>query len=299
MFWRVICLIFCSLAAWPAAAESPVAVLTILDGEALLIRGSAKFALTEGVRLQRDDIVESGATTGLLRLEYKDGVIADLGPGSRALLAPALPGERGRAPVQLYLQQGWLKLSPPPVVAGKPAIAAGFGSAVLDAAPDGVLVAHLGDRRVFAFAEAGAVRLTERLDGKAQRALALKAGESFLREADGSGTVAARPPAAMLERMPRAFRDTLPPLADRYQSREAAPKPLGAVAYQDVQSWLQAERTLRPRFVTRWKARASDTDFRAGLVTNLRAHPEWDRVLYPEKYLPRPPVPRPPAASRP
>ncbi|MCW7539826.1 hypothetical protein OOT46_18485 [Aquabacterium sp. A7-Y] len=292
MFWRMVWMILCSLPGWTMAADTSAAVLTILEGEALLIRGAAKFSLSEGVRLQRDDIVESGATATLVRLEYPDGSIADLGPGSRVLLQPALPGERGRSASQLYLQQGWVKLTPGAGNAGKPG-SVGLGSARLDAVADGVLVAHLAEQRVFAFAEAGAARLTEREDGKAQRGVNLKSGESYLQEGESRGSVAARPPAAMLERMPRAFRDTLPPLVERYRGREVAAKPLGAVAYQDVQTWLQAERALRGRFVTRWRSRAADEDFRAGLVTNLRSHPEWDRVLYPEKYLPRPPAQRP------
>jgi hypothetical protein len=39
--------------------------------------------------------------------------------------------------------------------------------------------------------------------------------------------------------------------------------------------------------VSRFKTRASDPAFRSALVSNLRFHPEWDPVLYPEKYEPK------------
>jgi len=41
--------------------------------------------------------------------------------------------------------------------------------------------------------------------------------------------------------------------------------------------------------VARFQPRAADPAFRAALVANLRFHPEWDPVLFPEKYLPKEP----------
>ena len=38
----------------------------------------------------------------------------------------------------------------------------------------------------------------------------------------------------------------------------------------------------------RWKAQARNPEFRKGLVVQIAAHPEWDRTLFPEKYLPKP-----------
>jgi hypothetical protein len=41
-----------------------------------------------------------------------------------------------------------------------------------------------------------------------------------------------------------------------------------------------------------------DVAFRSALVANLRSHPEWDPILFPEKYKPKPP-PEPPAVAPP
>ena len=65
-------------------------------------------------------------------------------------------------------------------------------------------------------------------------------------------------------------------------------KRLALITYADVQAWVDAEAGLRPLFVTRWKALAQNPEFRSGLVAGLRAHPEWERLLFPEKYLPKP-----------
>ncbi|MFG5408014.1 hypothetical protein ABXN37_07630 [Piscinibacter sakaiensis] len=47
--------------------------------------------------------------------------------------------------------------------------------------------------------------------------------------------------------------------------------------------------------MNRWRPLARPGAFRDALVANMAAHPEWDRVLFPEKYLPRPVTP--PAAG--
>jgi hypothetical protein len=65
-----------------------------------------------------------------------------------------------------------------------------------------------------------------------------------------------------------------------------------------VQAWIDAEPALRGGFVTRWRTLARQGEFRKGLEQGLAAHPEWDRVLHPERYLPASsPAPMPLPAS--
>jgi hypothetical protein len=55
---------------------------------------------------------------------------------------------------------------------------------------------------------------------------------------------------------------------------------------------------LRRPLVQRWRSKAREPAFRAALVANLAAHPEWDPVLFPEKYIKKPlPVRRDPVAA--
>src|SRR5438270_13039788 len=94
-----------------ARAASVIGLTTIVDGEAVLVREVARFALVEGVALEPGDIVESGAKTGIVRIELADGTVLDLGPDTRLLLAP-----RGRGPALarvagLYILPGWIKLA--------------------------------------------------------------------------------------------------------------------------------------------------------------------------------------------
>ena len=265
----------------PWAATPSVALLTILDGEATVLRDSHKLALSEGVALQADDIVELGSQARLLRLEFPDGLSLDLGPGSRALLAPRLTGERAGA--RLYLLAGWTKLSAPKGVAAallSPALdlRTSGGTAVLALVPQGSQV----------FAEDGELQL--RRSGAPVQPL--KGGELFSLPADGSKpTLSARPPPTFGQAMPRAFMDSLPLRAALFQGKEVVPKRIGAIVYADAQPWLDAEAALRRAYLPRWRGLARDPEFRRGLLAGLKAHPEWQPVLFP------PPHPSPPAAA--
>ncbi|HMC14949.1 MAG TPA: hypothetical protein VKI18_04915 [Albitalea sp.] len=284
-------------------AAAPLAVVTILDGDApLLVRDASKLSVAEGVRLSADDIVESGDKTRLLRIEFNDGTILDLGPRTRLLLAPRMSG--GKRPAKAYLMQGFAKLT-----AAKAAPAAAtLASPALDISglSRDVVLLVLPDES-YVFAESGEVSIAERAGGKEIASHKLKSGDFYARSGDNKSAVTARPTQAFIQRLPRPFLDTLPSRAELYKTRQVEPKPLGAIAYADVQPWIDAEAALRPGFVTRWRAQARNPEFRKGLVAQIAAHPEWDRTLFPEKYLPKPPsAPNPnspffvlPSASKP
>jgi hypothetical protein len=276
--WSLLLTVPLFASAAPPAA--PLATLTIVDGEAVLIREAARYAPAEGVRLLREDIVETGTQGRLLRIEFPDGLIADLGPATRLQIAPKLAG---RAPGRFYLLQGWVKVTAPASLASPV-----FNTPLFDAtaiAQRAVVLVQPQDAN--AFAEAGEVALTELLDGRPLGNVTLK-GEQFLTRAGAARAgVAPRPTAAFIQRVPKDFLDTLPSRLERFKTREVDPTRLSGIAYDDVSAWIDAEAGLRAGFVLRWKGEARNADFRRGLVGTLRAHPEWDRTLFPEKYLPR------------
>ena len=138
------------------------------------------------------------------------------------------------------------------------------------------------------FAESDELSLVERSKGKAGAVVKLKSGEFLMRAGEAKSVLAQRPAAEFIQRVPRAFLDTLPARAALFATREVPPKRLAPITYADVQAWVDAEAGLRPLFLARWKALAQRSDFRKALVAGLRAHPEWDRTLFPEKYLPKP-----------
>lgn len=276
--WSLLLTVPLFASAAPPAA--PLATLTIVDGEAVLVREAARYAPAEGVRLLREDIVETGTQGRLLRIEFPDGLIADLGPATRLQIAPKLAS---RAPGRFYLLQGWVKVTAPASLASPV-----FNTPLFDAsaiAQRAVVLVQPQDANVFA--EAGEVALTELLDGRPLGNVTLK-GEQFLTRAGAArASVAPRPTAAFIQRVPKDFLDTLPSRLERFKTREVDPTRLSGIAYDDVAAWIDAEAGLRAGFVLRWKGEARNADFRRGLVGTLRAHPEWDRTLFPEKYLPR------------
>lgn len=284
MWFRVLLLLLCALP-FGLRAEPVIGIVTIVEGEIFATRDSTRFALAEGVRIAADDIVETAPQAKLARIEFGDGLILDIGPGTRVLMTPRFPGERGgKRAAKLYVLQGWAKITVPKTLA-----AASFASEAFDLtgiARDVVLNVEPSASAVFA--ESGELTLVERSKGKAGAAVKLKSGEFLARAGEAKSVLAQRPAADFIQRVPRAFLDTLPTRAALFATREVPPKRLAPITYADVQAWVDAEAGLRPLFVARWKALAQAPEFRKGLVAGLRAHPEWDRSLFPEKYLPKP-----------
>ena len=284
MWLRALLMLLCALPGG-LRAEPVIGVVSIVEGEVFVTRDSTRFALAEGVPIAADDIVESAPQAKLARIEFSDGIILDIGPATRVLMTPKFPGERGGGrSARLYVLQGWAKITVPKSLA-----AASFASASFDLtgiARDAVLNVEPAAWAVFA--ESGDLMLAERSNGKLMPAVKLKSGEFLARSGDAKAVLAARPAADFINRVPRAFLDTLPTRSALFAALNVPPKRLAPITYADVQPWVDAEAALRPLFVARWKALAQNPDFRKGLVAGLRNHPEWDRTLYPEKYLPKP-----------
>ncbi|HEY4038819.1 MAG TPA: hypothetical protein VGM15_08355, partial [Burkholderiaceae bacterium] len=76
----------------------------------------------------------------------------------------------------------------------------------------------------------------------------------------------------------------------RYREHEVNPKALGDFSYAEVEPWINAELAVRRQFLRTWRPMANDPAFRNELVAKMSLHPEWDPVLFPEKYAPKPPA---------
>jgi FecR protein len=283
----LLCALLCALLTAAPTWAAAFATATIADGEVQLVRGATRHALTEGVRLAKDDIVETTAKARFVRIEFADGVILDLGPESRALIAPKFSGERAKQVSRFHLLRGTAKLTvPKPLTpaAGSFTIA---NTDITGVARSAVFAAQAQELQVFA--ESGEVNLQERRAGKVVAKATVKNSEFYSRAADGKASTTPRPTGAFIQKLPRAFMDSLPSRAAAFASRDVAPKPLGEISYAEAEPWLDAE-GLRAYFVTRWRPLAQNAAFREGLAANMANHPEWDRILFPEKYLPKPAV---------
>ena len=269
------------LAGGIASAASPRAPLvTILDGEATLLRDGARLALAEGVRLQAGDLLATGGQTRLLRIEFPGDLSVSFGPETRAMLTPEL-GDGGHHG-GVYLLAGWVKLAAPAGMTGE------IRSQVADTDTAGAtLILALQPDGAQAFAESGPSNVQPRAGGPAM--LALKSGDMLALGPNGARptlTKGANP--AFVGAMPRTFMDSLPLRAAAFQGRDVAPRKLGPMSYADAQPWIDAEAPLRRVFAKRWRGLAADPEFRRALVAGLKAHPEWTPILYPPEPASRP-----------
>jgi hypothetical protein len=275
------------LVGWRAAiAAEPVGVITILDGNAVLIRGLSKFAPAEGVRVTGNDLLETGKSA-FLRVEFTDGAIVDLGPATRVQLNRPSLRQADRA--ALYLLSGWLKLNASKDPNGAKGSIASREFDVLGVRGG---VVERADRASggAVFAEDGAVRVIDRRRGAAP-AVSLESGDFLALRGSEAARVQRKPAPEFVASLPRQFEDRIPSRMAQFRDRDVAARPLGPFTYGEVEPWLDAEAAVRRRFVREWVARADDDSFRQRLDAGLARHPEWERILHPERFEPAPAAP--------
>src|SRR4051794_4494640 len=285
-------------APWTAYAADPSGTITILEGDALVYRGTGRLYAVEGLKLVAGDIVETAAST-FAQIELADQSVAQLGPSTRVMFN-ATSG-KGRNERWMYVMDGWTKLT-----GAKRDAAAGPGFDArlplidIPAAP-AIVVMHTSPAEASVFVERGELRLGERQASGPPVVLPLKTGDFYRRKAGNRGTTIGTPPQAFVSEMPRPFRDSLPLRAERFRDRPAQLREAPEFGYADVESWLKAEPSVRRPLMQRWRVKAREPAFRSALIANLSAHPEWDPILFPEKYKPKepPPVRAALAAGRP
>ncbi|MGZ4818811.1 MAG: hypothetical protein ACXVZR_02900 [Terriglobales bacterium] len=282
--YRVLTLLLLCFVLPVSAGAQDVATVTLVEGSLKIIRGTTLLQGGEGIRLRAGDIL-STSNPGFTQLEFVRGPIVALGPSTRVYLMGR--GTEGNL-AELVMLGGWLKAEnhenstayryDTPELAGT--------------ASDGTLLVHAGTGSAEIFVESGAAKVAEVAPGggASTRGAAAKAGQFFSRAAGKPVTTAARPDSSFLESMPHPFRDTLPSRLARFSGKAVEPKREHEVSYPDVEAWLNMHRAWRRGFVERFQSRLNDAAFRRGLETHLGEHPEWDRILHPEKYEPKPPA---------
>jgi hypothetical protein len=260
-------------ASLPAQAQDWL--ISILEGEAVVVEGMRRSAAVAGQRLEPGAIIETTAKTNLVRIEGSDQSTYDLGPETRAMLAPAgFPARNERTP-QLYLMQGWAKGT-----ARGTREAAGIISPALEVLPfKGAVVVQQQKREHVTFVESGRVDLIERRVGSGT--LPVNAGEFYGGEGNRRGAVAARPAPAWLQSVPRAFRDPLPLRAQAWRDKRVESTTLPGPTYAHLADWLTAEMTLRVQMPARFAPLARDPGFRAEITSHMAAHPEWGPIINP------------------
>jgi hypothetical protein len=266
-----------------AAAVELIGTVTLLEGSASLLRGPSRYALAEGVRLEQGDIFELG-DKALCQVEFADGTIVDLAPQSRFLiLAYPGPAARTSAAGELFLLRGWMKVASsrqPNRVLGR------YTSPFVELSTvDATAVMQVSDSEVSVFLESGEARVAQVSGyGKTGDAARIKSSQFFGCKPDQRCAVVARPSPAFLTALPRSFMDTLPSRAAKFKERSVVPKRSGDFTYAEVHDWVNSVPAVRRAMVNHWQSKLADPAFRSAIAAGLKDHPEWDRLINPEKY---------------
>jgi len=262
-----------------SASGQTAGVVTAAEGSLVLVRGTTTYTATPGVAVHNGDMLAADPK-GQAQIEFDDGAILNLARGAHVFLlaAQGANGEPGVA-----LQSGWVKFTRAKAAKGKPyrytaplaRLSTSGATGVIRVGPDGCEL----------FIESGAARLVElSKSGSPGAGRDFKGGE-FIARRDGQPlAVAARPSADFVKAMPPHFRDDLAAFLTRVRNRDAEPRREHEASYDEVEAWLKASQPVRRGLMERFHSRAKDGAFRAKLVENLASHPEWDPVLFPEKY---------------
>jgi len=268
------------------AVERPV--VTILEGQALFIRGAARFFAAEGVRLEGGDIVATGADA-LMQLEYEGGTRVDFGPQTQLMLSVR---DMGTAPPRrAYLLAGWIKIAADPKsTRGIEALRSAWFELTI---ADNVTVTRVAADEADMFAESGNARLLERVHGRSPTELVLTAGQFYARKSQRAGAVSAQASLAFRAQLPASFRDTLPSRIDKFRGRTVTAQPAPDFSYADVEAWLKSDGPIRRQLAERWKDKARDAACRRSLEANLADLPDWVPILYPPKDEPEGPASAP------
>jgi len=287
----ILAVVFASSCGAPAAgvAAETWGTITILEGDALIYRGMGRLHASEGVRLAAGDIVETAPAT-FAQVELADQSIVQFGPTARVMINGQV--SRQKAERWLYVMDGWVKLT-----GAKRDAASGPGFDLRTPqfempANSAVVVLRYKAGEVNLFVERGDARIAERQPSGSPIGVTLKGGDFYRRKGTTRGVVNPGSMQAFIDDMPRFFRDSLPPRIDRYRDRPVSPTEASDFAYADVERWLKAEPAVRRPLMQRWRSKAKEPAFRAALVANLTSHPEWDPILFPEKYRPKEPPAR-------
>jgi len=269
----------------PVQAAERIGTVTLLEGPAALVRGTTRYAFAEGVRFRPGDIVEV-SDKGLMEIEFPDGAALAMGPGTQMLAVAASHGRSAAG--DYYVMRGAVKVSRVTKSTIFRLVTPDFTLQPVE----GAVVMVLGAAEGSVFIEGGEARLDEPAS-KAAGALSLrlKNGQFYTRKTGQKGVIGPRPSEPFIAALPRLFLDPLPSRLARYKERDIAPKSVDEASYEEVEPWLKAPPDIRRPLMPRFRPRASDPEFRKALVANLRYHPEWDPVLFPEKYKPKQPAP--------
>lgn len=265
----------CFFLASALAYGADLGVVTIVDGDARVLRGVSWHKLTEGARVQDADVIDA-ADRAQVQIEMSAGPTVNF-VGSAQLYAATAGSRQAKqpAPGEIYLTRGWLKLA-----VGADSVGLRVRSpAGTIATGDGIAVVHVEPELLEAFVERGNVRLIEPGKGAGEAAHDVKGGEFMIHASDRPFATSEAAPQAFVAAMPRHFRDPLPKRGQLYQVAHVQLVADRPITYAEAEPWLTGP--YRRAFLKRLQPRLADPEFRAAVMAKFQAYPEWHGVLAP------------------
>lgn len=270
---RVIASIALLLGASCAAQAQAQAILSLAEQPVRLIRGAAVFKGIKGTAVQRDDIIETGAAG--VQIEAGKHTVLSVGPQTRLFIQSLAADDKSATEVAVL--SGWIKLSsqgPRRALVTTPGLQVTLpvGSTIVQAKPG----------RDAVFVEEGAqqaARVSEK--GKPGKPVKLAVEQFAFVDPSKPQLQLGRPSREFIGEMPRAFRDRLVQAPAVPNAGKVAPVKERDVSFADVSPWMLSTLPVRRNFVSRFKGRLSDPEFKTALDQALGQTPEWRFILRP------------------
>jgi hypothetical protein len=244
-----------------------VGTVTLIDGKPRLLRGTAWYALVEGVRIRDTDVIDVPEKSQFQLEMTEGGALGLIGPGALYVVSMSSGDAKQRPATDFWISKGWLKFDTKPTLT-RLRIRSGMGSVVTSGA---AAVAHLTPDTLEVFVETGSARVIE--PGRPDTAgVEVRAG-AFASRAAGKPVIAAeRAPSAFVGALPRDFMDPLPLRIARFGTPRE-PVLDHEATYPEVQSWLGGP--YRVAFAKRFEAKlATDPAFKAAADANVKTVPD-------------------------
>ena len=266
----------------PLCHAAETGVVTVVDGNARLLRGSTWYKLVEGARVQDGDVIEA-AERAQVQLEVATGdVINSAGPASLLLIGIGPRGGKLPGAAEFYLPQGWVKLAAkppgPPLRLRTPLGVVEGGEAVA--------VVRASASALEIFMESGTARVNEPGRSGESSGLEARGGDFVGRSADRPFTVAGVAPQAFVGALPRYFMSSLPARAEYFRTTRVELAVDRPITYPEAEPWLTGP--YRGSFIKRLQPRLADPAFRAAVTASGQSYPEWSGVLAPAAAAPEP-----------
>lgn len=269
----------------PLVFADELVTITHADQAVRIIRGVTLFKGAAGVLLQKNDIVETGASAA--QIELANELILAVAADTKIYLVNTQLSDTN--PPEIILLSGWIKVFNKRAGAdGRVLITTPFMRATLE---NGSNVLHAASDKTEIFAESGVQTIAEISDIREVGAEIKIALEQYAFRLPGQAIkIIPRPPKQFITDMPMTFRDPLTKAPDRLKGAKIQPTPERDVNYPDVQPWFNSNIAVRKSFVKRFKPRLKDKDFRALLDAELGQTVDWKPILHPPPPPPKPKI---------